>query len=69
MENYTSFCLKCRQSITDAFFSNVFSHITNKYHTEDRKVIAISTRSIRNKRAFQIYVTDSETFLISSAPG
>jgi hypothetical protein len=55
--------------ITQAFFSDMFSHIINKYHTEARKVSAIRNRSIINVTAFQIYGTDTGTFLISSAPG
>jgi len=52
--------------ITDAFFSNMFSHSINKQEVEARKAIAITTGNIRNKMSFQLFATDTEKFIKSS---
>jgi hypothetical protein len=47
----------------------MFSHIINKYQVEASRVIAITIIITRNKIPFQIYSTDTGTFLIVSVPG
>jgi len=47
-------------------FSNMSSHSINKYEVDARKVIAITTRGIRNKISCQLHATDTEKFLKSS---